>query len=148
MRQPKWLFLVISVLGLAACQIVSPPHAPAATPSSTPAVSDYYGTLPCATLLVEGQRQPAGMGTSTWVKSRSGDQIRPEINNVGVWNLRYEPNRSQPWDLEQAVTLTLQPGSYVLAVSASWTELGRVEYGFWLTVLSTQASRTVAANWR
>ncbi len=174
--------------GLAACHIVSPPHLPAATPSATPDVADYYGRPTPATLLIDGQSQAAGIGTSTWVASKSGDQgvtvhgdafgivtpreplivsspfsatlqlpipitptelacsvlpvsaseqRAPAAGATAIWNVYYQPNRSQPWDAGQAVTLTLQPGTYVLAVSATWAELGRVEYGFLLMVAST-----------
>jgi len=49
----------------------------ACTPSATPTadLSAYYGEPKAAVLTINGQQQKAGVGTSTWIISKSGDEV-------------------------------------------------------------------------
>ena len=62
-----------STLVLSLMMAISIACAPSATPTSD--LSAYYGEPKAAVLTINGQRQRAGVGTSTWIISKSGDEV-------------------------------------------------------------------------
>jgi len=64
--------LVFFLLTLSACQLPMT-GSPSATPTAD--LSAYYGEPKAAVLIINGQQQRAGVGTSTWITSKSGDGV-------------------------------------------------------------------------
>jgi len=72
MRVPPPTALALFLLALSACQLPVT-GSPSATPTAD--LSAYYGEPKAAVLIINGQQQRAGVGTSTWITSKSGDEV-------------------------------------------------------------------------
>ena len=66
-------FYFKSILILYLVMALSIACAPSGTPTAD--LSAYYGEPKAAVLTINGQQQKAGVGTSTWIISKSGDEI-------------------------------------------------------------------------
>ena len=78
------------------------------------------------------------------LKPVTDDISRSSSQGATSWQVAFEqPGTSLDLKPEQEISLSLEPGQYLLEVYASWQELGSADYGFFLevqakTALSTQ----------
>ena len=102
--------------------------------------------LPVPASFITTLRLPIPTTPSTlWytIKPVTDDISRTSRQESTSWQAAFgQPGTSLDLKPEQEISLSLEPGQYLLEVYASWPELGSADYGFFLEVQANPATST------